>query len=475
MFTLLLLTAQAHAAGAAGMGTPAVGGGLAGPAQDGVEGLFSNPAAAHPESGEFLFNLQYAWSRTEMQLAGQDPTVSTGGNVIPALAVAAPAGPLGFGLALMAPYGRSSTNGPDSASRFHNMGSDVRALEADLCLAVAPTDWLSVGGAARVAQLSLDNAVAVDTGVMLAGLVDDGEAMLGDPFLEGSQRVSDASGVGGGWAVGVRVTPEAGWSLAFDYRSRLRGVAEGDLTYAPVNDLDLQVTGRAQTYMQFADEWTLAGDIPVGEARITPELSWIGWSSWSVLETRLQGLRFGSRDPIFDALLRQFGGSLEGLLADLGQSISNNGNADIFSGGVGARAPISESVTFLGGVWVTPASVPDAYASPGNLDFAVTDLRWGATWTSRRGMTLGVVNDLYLVSDRVVTTSALDPLRDPDSGLAGPSGNGSYGLELYRVGFTLEKRWGQERPARRKAGIQATQHDGDDVPTRLEDRYDILD
>ena len=142
--------------------------------------------------------------------------------------------------------------------------------------------------------------------------------------------------------------------------------------------------------------------------------------------------------------------------------------------GVAWRCLPIDTFTALGGVWVTPASVPDTHANPGNLDFAVTDLRWGGIWTSRRGLSIGVVNDVYIVEERVVSTSILAPLRDPDSGLAGASGNGRYGLELYRVGLTLEKRWGDDRPPRREAGIQTIEH-ADEDGRDLESRYEILD
>lgn len=441
MFTHLILP-TALAAGAAGSSTPALGGGLASPGADGAAGLFHTPASAHPDSGELLLNLQYVYSRVEMQLEGQDQEVSQGGDLIPALAVAGPIGPVGLGLALMAPYGRGGDNGEDSSLRFHNQSGEVRVLEADLCLAAAPARWLTVGGAARVGAIALETVNAVDTGVLIAGAVDGGEEALGDPFLEGTQSVLSGSGTAWGWAAGLRAEPAPGWAIAASYRSRLQGMVRADLSYYPSDALAVEITGEVLTWMELPDELSVAGQIPLGEATVTPELTWVGWSSWARLDTRLQGLRFSSRDPVLDGVLEGFGTTLEALLADMEASVTANGNRDILSGGVSVRGPLAPGWDLLGGAWYVPASVPDEYVNPGNVDFDTLDLRFGAAWSSRRRTRLTGLVDLYLAGERSVSGTLYDPLADGASGLALPSGDGRYALELYRFGLSLEQGFG---------------------------------
>jgi len=438
-----LLLPAAIAAGAAGNGTPVLGGGVAGPLQDGAAGLFSNPAAAHPAEGELLFDLQYAHSSVEMQLSGQEAEADAGGSVIPALSVASPPlGPVGLGLALHVPYGRGGENPEDSTLRFHNQSGEIRAMEAALNVAVQPADWLTVGVAGRAAQLTLATVNATDTGAMLAGLLDQGgEELLNDPFLEGTQSVS-GKGLAGGWAAGVRVTPPGGWVFAADFRSKLRGVVEGDLSYVLSNQLAVEITGNQETYLEFPAELSVGAALPVGRVTITPELTWIGWSSWNRIETRLHDLSFGSRDPYLDAYIEALGGSLDTLIADMDSNVTTNGTSDIFSGGVGVKAQVADAWDLLGGVYLTPAATQDDHVHPGNVDFAVADVRAGAVYWTQRRTRFAVTADRMFAPERSVSQSVYDPLADPETGLAVPSGDGRYSLALWRAGLTVIQPFG---------------------------------
>jgi hypothetical protein len=439
----VLLPAALAAAGAAGVATPAPGGGLAGPGQDGAAGLFFNPAAAHPAGGELLLDLQAAASFTSMALEGQPAEERASLDAIPALAIAGPLGPVGLGLALMAPYARSGDNGERSSLRFHSLRGAVQVLEADACLAAAPAPWITAGAALRVAGVTLETARVEDLGATLAGLVDGGEAMMGDPFLEGTRAVEGGRGAATGWAAGLRLTHPEGWGLSLDYRSPLAGAVDARLTYSPSDALAVQVTGDVRTWLVFPPEWSLVATIPAGRLTLSPELTRVYWSSWAVLESRVSGLSFTSSDPVLEAVLGRFGATLEGLLAGQERSLTVNGNRDIFSGGLGLSLDAGPAWTLLGGGWYTPASVPDATVTPGNLDFDTLDLRAGAVWSSRRRSELAVVGDVYLATPRQVQDSALDPLLDDATGLSQPSANGRYSLSLYRLGLTLRQGFGR--------------------------------
>ena len=441
-----LLLPAALAAGAAGNGTPVLGGGVAGPLEDGAAGLFTNPASAHPAEGELLFDLQYVYTAVSMQLSGEDEEGDAGGSVIPALAVAAPPlGPIGLGLALHVPYGRGGENPEDSSLRFHNQSGEIRAMEAAFNLALAPTEWLTVGAAGRVAQLSLVTVNATDTGAMLAGMLEEGgEELLGDPFLEGTQSVQ-GQGPAGGWAIGARVAPDNGWVFAADFRSKLRGVVEGDLSYVLSNQLAVEITGTQETYFEFPAELALGAAIPAGRFTISPELTWIGWSSWDRIETRLHDLTFGSRDPVLDAYIEALGGSLDQLVADMDSNVTTNGTEDIISGGVGVKAQVSDAVDLLGGLHLTPAATQDDHLHPGNADFAVADFRVGVVYWTRKRTRLAFTADRMFSPDRSTSQSVYDPLAAKETGLAYPSGNGTYTLAIWRAGLTLIQPFGQAR------------------------------
>ena len=80
----LLLVGAAAAFTPAGYGVPVQGGALAGVDRDGASGIFNNPAAAHPDRGEWLLDVGWAWSSLDYELEiGEGPKGPRATNVRP--------------------------------------------------------------------------------------------------------------------------------------------------------------------------------------------------------------------------------------------------------------------------------------------------------------------------------------------------------------------------------------------------------
>ena len=443
---LLLLSMAARAAGLSGLSVPEPLGAWAGPGAEGALGLASTPAAARPSSLSGVVDLGLIYNHYTYQLDGERPVSSGGISPAPSLAVAAPLGPLGLGVAVTPPFVRGGAGpGEDAPGRYHLGDSNILVLEANPSLA-GTYQTLTVGAGLRVASVRFASRLQYDTAVLMNDLLaDDTQLPYQDPFLEGHYAY-DVRGVGWGGTLGLRWRPARGPALDLAWRSPLRARVSGPMTLVPSDDLALEIAGVASGEFVFPMEVLASARVPVGSARLGGELVYTAWSSLNTLQTSLHDLAVTSPDPTFEMLLDSYGLTDQDLLDGLGEVTIASGLSDILSGAVYVDAPLGGFSGRLG-LWITPAAIPLAYVHPGNVDFGTADLRLGlARQVGPVG--LGLAADLFLSAPREVTDSVYASDADAHSGLALPPGEGTYALRAARLGLTavLAKKDGDGPP-----------------------------
>ncbi len=441
---LILVLDTAMAVGAAGLGVPVAGGALCTPDALGPQGLAMNPAAASSLDPELMLDVGMLYSKLEVQLDGQDPLPSSGSwQPIPTLGVTVPLTEhLGLGGLFYVPYGRGGGGPEDGPQRFHGIESSVTVLELDLAVAFTPLDIFTVGASLRAASLSLSTYKAMDTGQLIAGIADvDAEGLVGDPFLEGYTRLDDGVGGAMSYALGAHIRPAEGWQVSAYYRAPMSGVTTADFVLVPSNDLQVEVAGQMETPLNMPPELGVSVSVPFKKAVITPQVHWVGWSSWASFTSRPTGLSAGSSDPVLDGVLDTFGLTIDDLLSGVSEVESFNGNTDIFIFGVSGEVEATDRVALFGGVLAHGVSVPDDVAHPSSLDFATTDLRGGVIWSMGKKTRLALGGDALFSATRDIDSSVLSMTAPPQGTEAVPSGNGVYQLGLSRVGLTWLQRW----------------------------------
>lgn len=433
---LLLLHTAALAAGLSGLGVPEPLGAFGGPTASGALGLASNPASARPESLETALDLGLMRTAFVWQLDGAAPESSGGITPIPSLAVGAPTGPLGVGLAVFVPYARSGSGpGADSPSRFHSGTTTVQVVEADLSVAAELQPGLTLGGALRLGQAQIATEIAYDSALPLnEALGADGDIPYGDPLFEGTETYS-VRGAAIGGAAGLRWRGSRGSGVDLVWRSPLIAHLSGPLSLRPSNDLALVAEGRADVRLTYPMEILAAATFRRDPWRVGGELGYTAWSSLSRLETTLSELEISADDPLFQEILDSYGLSEAEFLASLDSVVFESGLSDILSGGAWVDR-LGAGWQVRAGAWITPAAIPDAYLHPGNADFGTLDLRLAGGYAVGR-VVLGLSGDLFLSQPRLSAASVYAFENGSASGVALPDATGTYQLGAARVGLTV--------------------------------------
>lgn len=439
---ILLLAGAAWAFTPAGYGVPELGGAFAGPSEDGAAGVLTNPAAAHPDRGSWMIDAGWLYSDLTYTL-DLDPTFglrSEGASVAPSLSGAEPFGPVGIGLAVFPVYARGGGPGApeDGAQRFHTITGGIQVIEANLQAAVQLHPAWTIGVGARYGNVRLASTRAIDTGALVEELAGPGTGVpIGDPFLEGRQVLEGATGAGFGANVGVRFTPARGPWVSLAARSPMRVKVTGPLTLTPSTSLDMQLTATAVTTITLPAAAFLTVDVPIGRARIVPEVWWVGWSSYYAYETELTDLAVSSDDPYMESILASYGLTEAEFLQGAGGARSVTGTHDVVSAGVSAWLPFAPTVTGRVGAWYHSGAVPDETVHPGNLDFAMLEARAAVAWAPAEWLSIGLGGDWYHAAPRVITTSAHSLVAPEEPGALVPSGNGTYRITFARVGLSV--------------------------------------
>ncbi len=136
-------------------------------------------------------------------------------GVLPSGAIAVPFGDkVAVGLAVTSPYSFTTDYAPTSWSRYSALRTKLQTIDIQPSLAIAPTDWLRVGGAVNVEHVyaSLGNALP-----NVSPLQADGRQKL------------EGDGWDLGWSAGVQM--HNSWAtVGISYKSRIKHTLTGDLT-----------------------------------------------------------------------------------------------------------------------------------------------------------------------------------------------------------------------------------------------------
>jgi len=432
----LILTSVAQAWSPSGVGVPVSGGALAGPTEPGAMGLTHNPASARPERPEWAVDMGLLGYRYVVELEGHEPTSSAGLAPIPFFAVALPVGPFGVGLDVAIPYGREGEGDPEGPARFHTVDGTLSVLQVGLSAAWSPNRWLTLGGAGTWSGLSHSAMVKRDAGQLINSLVGEDIAPVGDPLLEGTQRVESLGGSDLGWRAGIRVEGEEGEVFSISYRSSHPMALVGDVSLQPSDDLALVLAGKAKGTMVIPPAITMGLRVPLRRHGLLVELGWEGWSSFEVITTEVTDLTVSSPDPFLEGILAAYGLDEP---ATLGQTTDTSvtGWRDVYTQGVALAWWLTEDLELRSGIWHATAAVPTEYVWPGNMDWRSFDLRTAIRWRHGDWGDLGFGIDLIPHQARVVEESILDAENRPAGVPALPSGVGRYGLQLARIGVTV--------------------------------------
>jgi hypothetical protein len=426
----------AQAAGTfSGMGLPEQGGGFSGPAEPGVLGVGTNPAAARSLGLEALVDVGILGSHFSAKLAGEAPEANSSSSAVPYLAFTAPLGRhLGLGGSISVPYGRGGSATPDGSQRFHGIEGSMVVGRADLSLSVVPLPWLTVGGGAVAEKAIIESEAAVDTGAMLYELLGTDE-FIGQELLEGTREVRNFGGTGFGGTLGFVAEHASGVQLHGAWRSSVRVPVVGDVSLVPSSAFELQIDGEVRGDLIYPAELHGALTVPLGPVRATAELAWVGWSAASERAMVVEDTSITSGDAVLEAMLSSYGLDEPEALGKI-NSLGATGYRNTLGGG-GRLVWQDGAWGALVGANYAPASVPDAWVHPGSVDFDSIDLRAGIRRRLWRGVELGLSGAWVAAQDRHIENSEASFLADPSEAPVVPPSNGVYKVGLWRAGLSL--------------------------------------
>ena len=439
----LLLPHGALAGGVDGSGVPSAGGGFAGPGDPGARGAIYNPAAIGRGEGiELLVDL--GMFRQELRTTLDDLADLERGVYYlgqPSAALAVPIGLFAVGGFVHGPYSRGSDDNPDGERRFLSIGSDLQLVEGALLGSLSTpvtASGLSVtlSGGLRIGQVSFRSDSALDFGYFLNDLLvltgSNYALPVGDPFLEGQQRVGPLSGVGTSWMAGLSVDLPGGAAVHAAFRPRWVVPLRGGFELQPSNDLNTVVEGDARVGMPFPARAMLAASVPVGRLTLLPEVEWIDWGGAADIGVTLQDLAITSSDPLFDGILESAGLDRPSFLAAAeGDQPTSLGWKPIVNPGIQAEYALTDTIDVRGGFFWGRTAVPDSVVTPSNVDFETFTVRTAGAWRASRRFRFAATVEAFPSPVRVI--SGLEPANPTV-----PSGNGRYQLILWRAGLTAQ-------------------------------------
>jgi long-chain fatty acid transport protein len=259
-------------------------------ADQGPSSLWWNPAAiAGTRKAEATFGAIAIVPRGEVDDAGTQidrpgvPAVPVGGAPLrrnPILSGAAPnsafAIPLGdriaIGLAITSPFSFTSDYDPAGRQRYSAIRSRLLTLDVQPSLAVAATDWLSVGAALNVeySDAWLSNALP-----NLAPNSPDGRLRL------------TGSGWDLGWSAGLQLRPSRRATLGIAYKSAVKHKIEGPVEISGLAGPLASRNVKADTVARFTTPWQLIVGARLGlgkDLTLNAQATRFGWSKFDRIE-----------------------------------------------------------------------------------------------------------------------------------------------------------------------------------------------
>ncbi|MEZ4240491.1 MAG: outer membrane protein transport protein [Myxococcota bacterium] len=437
----LSATSALAGAGISGTSVPSAGGGFAGPTEAGALGALSNPAAvARAVAPELLLDVAVFRRTVTTDLAAWDgPEVATTWAPQPSAGLAVSFGRLGLGAAFQAPTSRGGPQPPEGPQRFFTVDSTLQLVQGSLLAAYRVHDQVSIGAGLRVGQVSYLSEKRVDTGASFNQSFDlDPPLPVGDPLLEGRQRVGAMSGWSASWVAGVQWVLPSNAQIALSFEPPWRIWVAGPIEQEPSLDLNAAIAGEGRVRLGFPAHLTLGGRVPIGRVTLIGDVEYVGWARAGSATSEISGLTITSSDPLFDGILTSSGLAEADFLASSEGTTENElGWHDIVIPGLQAQWSATDTVDLRAGVWYAPTAVSDDHVTPSNLDFATITARLaGAVLVVPQLRTALTVEKLF-VPTRHITTSpySLDQTVD---GVLAPSGNGDYALDVWRFGLSAQ-------------------------------------
>jgi long-chain fatty acid transport protein len=326
-------------------------------ADQGAASLWWNPAAiAGAERPEAAFGATAIFPRgqvsdvgTQIDRPGVAP-VPVGGipslsdpiqrGVAPSNAFALPLGKrIAFGLAITAPFSFTSDYDPSGWQRYSAIRSRLITLDVQPSLAVAATDWLSVGAAVNVeySDAWLSNALP----------------NLTPGSADGRLRLT-GNGWDLGWSAGAQLRPAKRATIGLAYKSAVGHKLEGPVDISGLAGPLAARNGRTGTVASFTTPWQLIVGARLG---VTQGLT-----------LNAQAVRFGWSK--FDRI--ELGAPLNGAIVQ--------NYKDTWSVALGFDQAVGKRLTLRGGVQIDPTPTRDSSRDPRVPDGDRVDYNVGASY-----------------------------------------------------------------------------------------------
>lgn len=180
-----------------------------------------------------------------------------------------------LGLGLAAPFGQSLEYDDDWFGRYDSIESELRTINVTPALAVALTDWISLG-----AGLDLQYADAKLTNALPDPLAPGGPS----PASDGRARL-EGDDINVGFNVGVLVEPWQGTRFGVHYRSAISHELDGDLQVTGLTGPLAAANGRSptSTSLDLPDVLSLGAAQEVGRLTLLTQFQWFGWDRFEEL------------------------------------------------------------------------------------------------------------------------------------------------------------------------------------------------
>jgi long-chain fatty acid transport protein len=266
----------------------------------------------------------------------------------PNFAVALPLGDrIALGLSFNSPFSFTTDYEPDGWQRYSAIRTRLITLDVQPSVAVAATDWLSLGAALNVeyADAFLSNALPN----IVAGQPDARLKLTGD-------------GIDLGWSAGLQLRPSERLSFGIAYKSAITHRLDGRVRISGLLGPLAARNVEADTTARFTTPWQLSFGARAGVAER--------------LTLNAQAVRFGWSK--FDAIR---------LGAPLGNAIAQN-YKDTWSFAFGADAEANDRLTVRAGIQFDPTPTRDDSRDPRVPDGDRVDYNFGASYRMSDRLTL---------------------------------------------------------------------------------------
>ena len=316
----------------------------------------------------------------------------------------------------------------DGPQRYHATRSYVLGYAATVGALVRPVpeDGVAVTAGPMLGLLHVN--YAIDLGAFANDKLPAGARPLPleDPLLEGMTHVNADDW---GWvvALGAWARP-TGW-----LRLGLGLLVPSDLVFGGTVDVDgPQPLEETLPGFSFGAAGTIEVEYALGwELHLEAEAEWQAWTAALLWSYTASGRRDLVVSTIEDADVME------------GRQLTVPDKRDDWLLGLRLSRRLDPEWEVALRADVDPLSIPHETMHAGNLDFASLQLGAGVRWSFGRDQALELGYTALLAWDNEVETSVFDPDAPRESGLGGPSANGTYGASAHVLSLGVSGVWGE--------------------------------